>query len=151
MVEGVPTRFGHEVERRGAAARAALLRSELETTPAEELRRSDPGRAMILPLLMREHRLTNLDTDDPLVFGRLDGRAVPPRHIKVVELAENWQRVVLASDGYPMLAPTFEATEQLLAQRIHLDPLMIAEPPATKGVAPGQVSFDDRTWLEIAR
>ncbi|MGY1631512.1 hypothetical protein ACI784_07375 [Geodermatophilus sp. SYSU D01186] len=149
--DGEATRFGHEVERRGARARAALLRTQLERTGLAELLEHDPGRAMILPLLASEHLLTNLDRDDPLVFGRLDGRPVPDRLLRVISLPADWRRVVLASDGYPALGGTFEESEQLLAQRLREDPLMIADPPATKGVGPGQISFDDRTWLEVVR
>ncbi|MGY1635524.1 hypothetical protein ACI78V_02580 [Geodermatophilus sp. SYSU D00742] len=149
--DGSATRFGHEVERRGARARAALLRAELERATLAELLETDPGRAMILPLLSREHLLTNLDRDDPLVFGRLDGRPVPDRLITVLPLPGDWRRVVLASDGYPTLGGTLEESEELLARRLREDPLMIADPPATKGTGPGQISFDDRTWLEIVR
>jgi hypothetical protein len=85
------------------------------------------------------------------VFGRLDGRPVPDRLVHVLTLPEDWARLVLASDGYPALGGDLDQTEALLARRLREDPLMIDEPPATKGVRPGQESFDDRTWLEIAR
>lgn len=146
-----PVRFSHEVERRAADARAALLRAELQRVGPEQLLASDPGRAMVLPLLAAEHLLANLDRDDPLVFGRLDGRPVPDRLVRVVPLPGDWDRVVLASDGYPELPPTLAAAEEHLARRLREDPLMIADPPATKGVAAGGYSYDDRTWLEIAR
>jgi hypothetical protein len=150
-VEGRPRRFGHEIERRGAAARAALLRAELTRASVVDLLAEDPGRAMILPLLQRESLLSNLDGDDDLAFGRLDGRRVPDRFLHVIPLPAGWSRIVLASDGYPELLPSLEQSERALAERIARDPLMIADPPTTKGVGPGRISYDDRSWLEIVR
>lgn len=151
VCDGVATRFSHEIERRAAAARAALLRAELRSRPPSELLADDPGRAMILPLLRSEGVLANVDDGDPLAFGRLDGTPVPPSLVHVCALPAGWQRVVLASDGYPAMAASLDEAEALLAARIRDDPLMVDEPAATKGVLPGQVSFDDRTWLEIVR
>lgn len=151
VCDGQVSRFGHEIEQRAAAARAALLRVELRRRSVPELLADDPGRAMILPLLQDEGLMANLAAPEPLAFGRLDGTPVPDSFVRVHALPPEWRRVVLASDGYPAMAPTLAEAEALLASRIHDDPLMICDPPATKGVGPGQVSFDDRSWLEIAR
>lgn len=150
-VDGAARRFGHEIERRGAAARAALLRAELVRTPLAELLETDPGRAMIAPLLQGETLLSNADCDDDLAFARLDGRRVPDRLLTVVPLPPTWARVVLASDGYPELLGTLAESEDALADRLRRDPLMIEDPPATKGIGPGRISYDDRSWLEVRR
>jgi hypothetical protein len=47
------------------------------------------------------------------------------------------------------LLESHDATENVLKERIRSDPLMIDDPPMTKGIAPGQVSYDDRAWLEL--
>ena len=56
---------------------------------------------------------------------------------------------ILASDGYPVLADTLEETERLLACSLAEDPLRIGEHLSTKGVAAGNESFDDRTYLRM--
>lgn len=142
-------RFGREIESRAAAARAALLRASLETVTLESLRNNDVGREMILPLLRLEADLANLDRTDPLCFGRIDGRHVPERFLHRMSVPRTTKRLVLASDGYPQLCETHEATESALQKRIQSDPLMIDDPPMTKGVVLGQVSHDDRAWLEL--
>lgn len=143
--------FEHEIEKRSAALRAAYLYAALEARPASELIQDDRGRAMILPMLRSEGTLANLDRPHPLCWGRIDGRAVPDRFIRVIPLPMAWTRLVLASDGYSALGESFEASEALQMARVRRDPLMIEDPPATKGVAPGQVNHDDRTWLELRR
>lgn len=141
--------FGHEIESRAAAARAAHLRASLETVSLDSLSNHDVGREMILPLLQLEGDLANLDLPDPLCFGRVDGRPVPERFLHRILVPSATTRLVLASDGYPQLLGSHDATENALHERIRSDPLMIGDPPMTKGVAPGQSSYDDRAWLEL--
>lgn len=141
--------FGHEIESRAAAARAALLRARLQTATLESLRAQDVGRDMILPLLRAESDLANLELPDPLCFGRIDGRPVPERFLNRMQVPRATKRLVLASDGYPQLLESYAATENALQERIRSDPLMINDPPMTKGVAGGQISYDDRAWLEL--
>lgn len=148
-VDGTARRFGHPFEEAIASERARVLERALETTDVASLMADDVGRAAVLPRLRREAGLAN--GDDPSSFGRLDGRPVPDRLVQVIALPPYWRRVVLASDGYPRLGDSLEETERLLAERLERDPLMIEDPPATKGLAPGLVSFDDRSWLEIVR
>jgi hypothetical protein len=150
-IDGVTRHFRHETEARGAYARAALLLALRQRTGGEQLLGKDPGREMILPLLRAEHLLSNVDRDDPLCFGRVDGQRVPDRFLNILPVPATWRSIVLASDGYPELLETFEASERALADRIARDPLFIEEPPMTKGVRPGHRSFDDRTWLELRR
>ena len=57
--------------------------------------------------------------------------------------------VVLATDGYPVLCPTLQATENALAQLLHDDPLLIHHYQATKAHMHGNNSFDDRAYLRV--
>jgi glycerophosphoryl diester phosphodiesterase len=148
-VDGDVHQFGHHTEAAASTARAALLRAELQRQPLESLLDEDVGRLMIMPLLRAEALLSNVDSAGAMCFGRIDGRPVPDRFIRVISLPAQWRSVVLATDGYPWVEATLEASEDALRERIDRDPLMIDPPPMTKGVYPGQVSYDDRTWLEL--
>lgn len=58
-------------------------------------------------------------------------------------------RVVLASDGYPVLCPTLAESEAALARQIESDPQNIGHFIATKGIVDGNCSFDDRAYISI--
>ena len=58
--------------------------------------------------------------------------------------------VVLASDGYPFLKPTWAASEAALAEQIANDPQNIHSFIATKGIVEGNKSFDDRTYIRFS-
>ena len=57
--------------------------------------------------------------------------------------------IVLASDGYPFLKPTWAASEAALAEQIANDPQNIHSFIATKGIVEGNKSFDDRTYIRF--
>lgn len=112
----------------------------------------DPGREAILPLLRIQGALAN--TVGPFGYPVLNGSPIPDDMIQVVALADA-STVVLASDGYPSLAPNgvlaLEDAEAYLAHALTTDPLCLSELRSTKGLKRGQVSFDDRAWLQLQR
>ncbi len=110
--------------------------------PAHDSR--DYGRAMILPLLEEQAKLTN--GSEAFGFDVLDGGPVHPEHVKVFPVQPG-SRVVLASDGYPVLFDTLAESEAYLQQALAEDPACIGVLRGTKAVAPGNVSFDDRSYL----
>jgi len=57
--------------------------------------------------------------------------------------------LVLATDGYPVLMPNLKDSEQALHQLLLEDPLCIGPLLGTKGMRPGNKSFDDRTYLKL--
>jgi hypothetical protein len=137
-------------EAAAAAARAAVLVAALGAgTSLEALRAEDPGRAAILPLLRQLNDRRNADI--PGSFGAVDGTWVPRRHRESWTLPRDAREVVIASDGYLEVSATLAETEAKLASRLARDPMMVEAPPATKGVAPGAVSFDDRAYLRVCR
>jgi hypothetical protein len=73
---------------------------------------------------------------------------VPTSYLDVRPVAGG-DTVVLASDGYLEPAETLEESEARLRARLSEDPLLIGDPPATKALAPGALSFDDRTYLRF--
>lgn len=136
------------IDRINAEARAALLQALIAGGADHgELRASDPGRQMIMPLLREQGNFQN-HLDHPLGFGAIDGRPVPDRYVEVTQL-EGTGDLVLASDGYPTLLPELAASEQALARALGEDPLRIGTLRGTKGIAPGAASFDDRSYLRL--
>jgi len=74
---------------------------------------------------------------------------VPDSLIVVHPLPENVGQVILASDGYPDILPTLVASEAHLARLLTRDPWCVNELRGTKGVAEGQISYDDRAYLRL--
>lgn len=108
-----------------------------------EILNQDPGRRIIQPFITAQPHGHNRD------FGVLDGTPVPERFIKRINIPSDVTTLILASDGYPSLQSTLQASEQRLHQLLALDPLCIGPLMGTKGVKPGARSFDDRTYLKI--
>jgi hypothetical protein len=131
-----------------AGMRAALLRALIaEGERLEDMMRNDPGRQTILPLLRHQHVFRN-GSDDRFSYGAIDGRPVPERFL------ESWpvppgSELVLASDGYPVVCETLQATEEYLALDLARDPLRIQQHCETKGLQNSNESFDDRAYLRV--
>ena len=140
------------IDRVASEARATLDRALLASgARPEEIRASDPGRDMILPLLRVAGAFQN-HPDPDCEFGRgvLDGKRVPPHFRECFPVGQATE-LILASDGYPQLLATLAASEEELARELTIDPLRISlASPGTKGMVPGARSFDDRTYLRLA-
>ncbi|MCF0203215.1 MAG: hypothetical protein HUK08_07610 [Bacteroidaceae bacterium] len=106
----------------------------------EELRADDLGRKLILPGIIESTKGQNK------LFAVVDGFPIAREHVKVIKV-EAGTEVIMASDGYPTICGTLQQTEMALAHIIANDPLLMTMHKATKGVSPGQTSFDDRTYL----
>ncbi|MGW0194166.1 hypothetical protein [Nonomuraea sp. NPDC003201] len=135
-----------------AGARAAYLHCLLlQGERPEDLAATDPGRALIRPVLERQAVLANRDEAGPFGYGVLDGRPVPERFVETFVLAEDADEVVLASDGYLGPAQTLAGAEAELRASLRADRLRIMEHAATKAVAAGAESFDDRAYVRLSR
>lgn len=115
----------------------------------EALRREDPGRAHILPLLRQQAVFQNRPEAGDLWYPVIDGFPVPEAGLEVIALPDTAVEVVLSTDGYPAPRATLAESERLLFELLERDPLLFREFKATKGLRPGQVSFDDRAYLRI--
>jgi glycerophosphoryl diester phosphodiesterase len=148
-----------DVEHRGAKAVDALLSAWRARTvrrllakgmTQEALLQNDPGRAAILPYLQRQQRLQNVEPAlQRRAYGVVDGQPIPEAFLRVYPLSPGRHELVLASDGYPRLFPTLAETEAHLMELLRQDPLCIGPLIGTKGLRPGQDSFDDRTYLKL--
>lgn len=114
-----------------------------------EILNDDPGRRIIQPYITQQVRYQNLDSEHRFAFGVLDGEPVPERFIQKYSLPQSVKQLILATDGYPELQPTLADSETRLRQLLATDPLCIGALLGTKGVKPGQVSYDDRTYLRL--
>lgn len=149
LLDGTPHMAGKQVDETAAAARAAMIAALLaEGETLQSLKADDKGRAFILPLLSRQHLFANR-AGDGFGYGVMNGGDIPAEYIDIYA-AQDAREIVLASDGYPRLCPTWAESERELAFILREDPLLYKLFPSTKGLQAGQVSFDDRSYLRFA-
>lgn len=109
---------------------------------------TDPGRALILPVLKLQHHLQNNADFADYGYGCLDGTAVPESFFEIWDVPAGTE-VVICSDGYPAPARDLASAEADLARLLEQDPSCIDLHKSTKGLAPGLISFDDRSYLRF--
>ena len=135
------------VDKRLSEKRSQILQERLEQgcTP-EELLQNDVGRAAIVAELMT-HAAQNANKPGGEGFPVLGIGEIVPEYIDIYPVSGE---VVLASDGYPELADTLQQSEMHLQEVVQTDPLLICKYKSTKGMAQGNVSYDDRTYIRFA-
>lgn len=74
---------------------------------------------------------------------------VPDGGIRIEPIPPKTRTLILASDGYPVLKNSLEASEQELQRILEADPLLFRLYKATKGVQDGNVSYDDRAYIKL--
>ena len=124
-----------------AEQRATIINTSKE--PKESFLANDTARAAIIP-----HMLETMQNQNK-TYSVVDGFPIPEQHVRIFTLDFRPWEIVFASDGYPFLEPTLQASENRLAiQRIN-DPLNIGEFKATKAFVEGNNSFDDRAYIRF--
>lgn len=147
-INGVLLNPGTSLEQRVSKRRQEILREAIKLGAAEnDLRTVDVGREAVLDELKLLNKHRNPEQGEG--FGALDGLSIPARFMEVWRLDEPLNTIIMASDGYLNPADSLECAEDELRQRLLLDPLLMNEPPATKGLMFGQNSFDDRSYLRV--
>ena len=144
---------GHNPE---TAVDAVVLKARQLVTQAhllagqsvEALRRDDPGREAVKPLLELQTQFMNR-ADSLYGYGAISGNEVPEKFIEVISVPAETREVVLASDGYPKLEPTLRESEERLESVLRRDPLLTELHLAAKGWRPGAASFDDRAYVRL--
>jgi glycerophosphoryl diester phosphodiesterase len=124
-----------------AEMRAAIISSS--PLPHDHFLHDDTARAAIIPHMKETMQNQNK------TYAVLDGFPVAEQHVRILTLDFQPWEIVLASDGYPFLEPTLQASEQRLAQQKAADPLNIGTFKATKAFAEGNNSFDDRAYIRF--
>ncbi|MDY0303765.1 MAG: hypothetical protein RBQ65_03825 [Sphaerochaeta sp.] len=82
-------------------------------------------------------------------YAALDGFFSAYSAIICIPLTSAPVEVALATDGYPKIRSTLEASEEHLMRIIASDPLLYTEFRSTKGVVGTNRSFDDRSYLRF--
>lgn len=150
LLNGRLVSYPKEVDHIATGARALFLELQcLQGRSIAALRENDPGREYILPLLKQQALLQNNPAAGPLWYPVIDGFPVPEAGIRIHPLPPGEVELVLASDGYPVLKHTLAASEDALSALLQEDSLLFRKYRATKGVAPGNVSFDDRCYIRM--
>ena len=126
-------------ELRAAKVKELLLAGKTQ----EQLLTNDEARAAIIPRMLQEMKGQNV------TYSVVDGFRIPEQLVPVITLDFQPHEIVLASDGYPFLCPSLEASEACLRHQQETDPLNIGDFKATKAFTPGNRSFDDRTYIRF--
>jgi hypothetical protein len=147
MIDGAVHAPHRGIERLLSWARRKVDALYLKLRPRCDLTTRDPGREAIGPLLRRLHLFRNRNL--PGSVWAIDGRPIPSAGVEVFLLAKGATEVVLATDGYPVIASTLALTEQRLSRILDMDPYMIRLYPQTKGRTSPSGSFDDRTYVRV--
>ena len=130
--------------------RAFYLESELlEGKSPEELKKNDVGREMVLSFIKRQSKFQNVGSKNVFKYEIIDGFFSDIEAVKIIPVPDGTKEIVLASDGYPVLYSNLEESENKLREILQKDPLLFREFKSTKGLIPGNNSFDDRAFVRI--
>jgi len=128
--------------------RRAFLHAEIARGKTEaELREKDTSWELLTPLIGSFKVFANYP-QGPYGYGVLNGSRVPEEHLEVFAVPQAIE-IIFASDGYTEVEGTLAETEKYLKQMVAEDPLMFRQQPQVKGVKPGHVSFDDRSYIRF--
>ena len=129
-----------------AAMRADEVRRLLaEGATVEQLLVNDLARPVIIP------RMIETMQDQNVTYSVIDGFPISRQHVRIITLDFRPWEIVFASDGYPFLCPTLQESEERLMRQREEDPLNVGPAfQATKGFIPGNLSFDDRTYIRFS-
>lgn len=131
--------------------RASIIGSLLSrgVITADEIAADDPGRRLIQPFITRQTVWQNANPSERLAFGAMDGSKVPDEFVKVYDVADSVEELILASDGVPELLPSLAETIGQLNEATQSDRLCIEALKGTKGVNPEARWADDVTYVRI--
>lgn len=137
-----------KVDQINETLRAEVLEEQIKQGYSiEELLLNDVGRAAIQENLLQQFAYENQLVD--LGYPVLNGQGIAPEFIQIYPVHEG-DSIILASDGYPQIQDSLEESERALARILKNDPLCFRDYRATKGIQPGNVSFDDRAFCRIS-
>lgn len=149
MINGINHQPTGGVDELMAMLRAFVIESAMVTQGLEEdsLYTNDIGREAVLPFIRKQTAFENNEHSE-FGYGVLNGHGAPHRLVKSYPVKQG-ETVVLASDGYPSLCDTLEKSEKELSRLLKEDPLCYRQNRCTKGIAKGNDSFDDRTYIKF--
>jgi glycerophosphoryl diester phosphodiesterase len=135
-----------------SSTRALFIESALlEGKTIADLQEHDSGRDFIFPLLEKQNLFQNIKKDSEFKYEVLDGFFEDASTIKIIDVPKDAKEIVLASDGYPVLASTLAESESVLKEILAEDPLLFRRYKSTKGLQTGSLSYDDRSYIRFSR
>lgn len=138
-----------DIDRIVSEVRSLFINIQLNSGLDEkDLYDKDVGREFIMPILEGQSDLQNSDKYSEYNYILFDGFSFDKDLVKVIKL-EEVEEIVLASDGYYELYDTLKETEESLKVVLEEDPLMYKKYKSTKGLAKGNISFDDRAYVRF--
>lgn len=150
LVDGVQIDNPKYIDEVMLNARKMVLEAELLIgNTIENLKANDIGREYINTLLNYQRKFLHSRDGSDLGFSMVDGFDFRIEDIKVVDLPNDINTLILSSDGYSILKPTLEETELILKEQLEKDPLAINELKGFKPLAPGANSIDDRAYIKL--
>ncbi|GAJ97738.1 hypothetical protein [Geomicrobium sp. JCM 19055] len=133
-----------------ANARALVVEAERAMGKTEaQIQEDDQSFELIKPLIQSQYQFQNGHPNNPYSYSVINGFPIHQESIVERALKDDPTTLILASDGYPKLEETLEATEAVLAKSIKEDPLCIRANKSVKGVTNGRISYDDRSYLKL--
>jgi len=117
----------------------------------KDLQTNDTGREAIFPFLKKQGILSDKRKKRLMEYkyAVIDGFSINPKKTKIIKIKRNTREIIFASDGYPELKSTLEQSERILKKILKRDPLLFKEYKSTKGLVPGNASFDDRCYIRF--
>ncbi len=147
LIDGVHHQQVKAIDSLLSQVRSLYIQTELLSGRTEaSLSVHDTGREYILPLLRRQLLFAN--EDSKYGYDVLNGFPIRSDHVFIHNIPPH-SKLVLASDGYPVLKETLAESEAALKELIQKDPLCFRENKGTKGLVKGNDSFDDRTYIRF--
>lgn len=133
-----------------AIARSLYLEAEIQKGKTiKELMENDPSRKVVSTLLRKQYYMQNTKEKTQYSYAAITGFDFDLDLVKKINVEENAQFLVLATDGYPCLKSTLKKSEESLNYILENDPLCFREYKLAKGLKKGNISFDDRTYVRI--
>lgn len=146
-INGIVYLTEKRIDRLNAELRAFVLEYELlQGKSIDELMENDLGRAAIGKNLRMQSAFENVT--GAFGYAVLNGRGIEPSLIRRYAVSPG-DEVILASDGYPKLGADLVESEANLQRVLETDMLCFQNLLSTKGVKPGNVSFDDRAFCRF--
>lgn len=151
LVDGQLYQKAHPADQVLAHMRRLIAYTEMridQKKPAIYFDQEDSARLQILPWLVRASEFAN-QSDSPYGYAILNGDPIPADLIQIIPVGrKDSVEIVLASNGYPELAPSLEASENKLQELLAADPHLIDQHIATRGQGQS-ASFDDRAYVRF--
>ncbi len=139
-----------EVDRVAYGFRCGVVRARLALglTTIEAERKVATLDQPFRPLVLVQHAFMNMDSDDPMAYGAINGSPIPDRFVEIID-ASQARQIVLCSDGFIKPYPSLQEAIAETTKLSEIDPLLVYEYDGSRPFAPGAAWFDDTTYVRF--